>query len=346
MTTTAEVVKKRKKFPPKKDTPSPEHNHTLIKHVDFGETFTGIYYAEAVYQKTARNGNKYTDLTLRDKSGSSFVRFWGIVKCLKGDYVAISANVEEYMGQKQIVASQVKTVDVPNDMDDYIESSDSTEDDWKTIQDAIKQFREGDFDPTCLALLDQIFENEAFVDRFRSCPASMMPHYGKRGGLLRHTVKTYKFVLAMAGDFDLTKMESDILMTAALLHGIGVVDAYTFDGCAPTETLKGKLIGDEVLTCIRVQKNVMSIRERNEGDDSDRGADPIVVIRLVHAIVAHKGEYKQPMTKEAMILHESYRANRDVVDTFDFIDQDENTNDEFTAYDPNTRRQYLRGLTL
>ena len=43
-------------------------DHVFLRNVSVGETFSGLYFLEKVFIKVARTGNKYSDLTLRDKS--------------------------------------------------------------------------------------------------------------------------------------------------------------------------------------------------------------------------------------------------------------------------------------
>jgi len=49
------------------------------------------------------------------------------------------------------------------------------------------------------------------------------------------------------------------------------------------------------------------------------------------------------MTKEAMVLAGVVKMDGEVVDSLDFIANDVNENEEFTAFDPRTKRNYYRG---
>ena len=54
--------------------------HALLQHQSIGNAFSGIYYVEAVFVKQTRNGKDYLDMTLRDKSGSRYVKYWGTLE--------------------------------------------------------------------------------------------------------------------------------------------------------------------------------------------------------------------------------------------------------------------------
>jgi hypothetical protein len=65
--------------------------------------------------------------------------------------------------------------------------------------------------------------------------------------------------------------------------------------------------------------------------------------RIMHSLSTCFDSYSnKPMTKEAIVLSEAYRADSTIVESFDFIADDEST-DEFTAYDSLRRRRYFRG---
>ena len=49
------------------------------------------------------------------------------------------------------------------------------------------------------------------------------------------------------------------------------------------------------------------------------------------------------MTKEAIILASVYRTDREIVDAVEFIQNDVNATEEFTAYDPILKRRYYTG---
>jgi len=51
----------------------------------------------------------------------------------------------------------------------------------------------------------------------------------------------------------------------------------------------------------------------------------------------------KPMTKEALILVAAYRVDVDMVDAYEFIQNDVNVTEEFTAYDPSLGRRYYLG---
>ena len=315
--------------------------HVCIKHVERGDSFSGVYYVEQIYTKVARNGNKYSDILLRDKSGSAYCRFWGVIElAVKGDFVEIEAVVEEYMGNPQIVIQGCpRKVDIPSDLSDYVPEANNLELLEKAFNDIIADVHT-DCDEldaqTCVKLLDSTFGGKT-IGKFLESPCSVLPHYGVKGGLLAHTVRMTEIARDIGIRHNLDRETCVILMTASLLHKIGAIDSYEVEDCMPIETTKGILVGCDNLTIARVTSSIRRIKQSGNGLDGE------VVLRVLHAIASHNSEYVKPMTKEALVLAEAYKADMSVVEAMDFIAQDSNPDDEFTAYDPVLGRRYYRG---
>lgn len=322
--------------------------HTMIKHVKKGDSFSGIYYVEKAHIKVARNNNKYTDFSLRDRSGSNFVRFWGTCDGVdKGCYVEITAIVDEYMGNPQIVASEITDVPVPKDLTNYLPKSETFDSDiaeFEKIKALISDMCKDAKDDFCSRVFETAFgENESSLfAKFTKAPFGVMPHYGVEGGCLSHSIKTTLIALKLSEDYALTIQEKVLLVTAGILHSVGAINAYSFEDCMPVQTKYGKLLGVGLLTNSLVSSILRGLSSKDEKGESHQ-ANLESSLRLLHAIAAVKSETLKPMTKEAIILSEAFRTDMELVSAVDFIANDQNPNEEFTAYDTSMGRQYYRG---
>jgi 23S rRNA maturation-related 3'-5' exoribonuclease YhaM len=310
-----------------------EYEHTFIRHVKVGQTFGGVYYLVSSYEKTAINGKIYSDLTVRDKSGECFVRYWGETKNLNcGDFILVLATVEEYRGNPQIVASEVDKTSEPckEDMDRYfISVSETLEKDIEKFEkyvSRVKSICEDIEDNTCIDLIEGVFGD---AKSFFEAPSSDKNFYGIRGGLLSQTVKVVFMCGNMASQYNLSKKETAILITSALLFRVGAVDVYTMNGCNSEMKTQGKLLGCIFFTLGRIQTAF----------SQDFNVD--TVNRVVHAVVSQDSSTKQ-MTKEAIILSQAVRSDMRIVESIDYIDQDIN-DEKFTAFDPISKQQYFKG---
>jgi hypothetical protein len=141
----------------------------------------------------------------------------------------------------------------------------------------------------------------------------------------------------------LTAEEKLIALTASLLHGIGSAYAFEMVACAPQETKKGVLVGAANIGFSKVVSavNIVMRARKKDGEDTDRDED--VTSRLMHAIVSCEPDGIKPMTREAIVLRNVVGLVREMSDASDFIANDQNAHEEFTAYDPITKRRFLKG---
>ena len=311
--------------------------HQLIKHTKVGREFEGIYYLEGVQQKTARNGNIYADLVIRDKSGRAFARYWNPVKKAKsGCYIAVHASVEEYMDEPRIIIAAFEVVPKPDDMSNLIIHAKDHDSDlaaFGKFEEQLKALAGKVSDDTCVAVYNGVFEDEKYVNAFAGAPCSLEPHYGRVGGLLNCTVRTTAIALDVSEHYGFTPFERYVLLASGLMCKVGAVLSFEFDGCFVKETERGVLLGTGPLSL----KMIAAVAH------SAKGVKQGTVLRMTHAIAAANDTTKA-MTKEAIVLAEAYRLDATMVHASDFIAQDLNVSDVFTAWDSQTRRRYYKGL--
>jgi len=318
------------------------NSHVLIRHVSVGDSFSGVYFVQDAFERVARNGNIYSDWTLRDRSGESFVRHWGPTNGMKrNNWIEIIATVEEYRGKLQIIAQEIKEADVPSEAqmnENYLIQSESKEQDSEAFalyRDRVDKICDEIDDQTCRLILDSVF-SDAVEAHFKKAPASDKPFYGMDGGLLKHTIKTAYAVAGFSKQYGFSSKESCLAVTAALLHRVGALDAFRIEGCQPAMTVFGKLYGIVELSLRHVIKAAELVQSK-EGFKSETAQ------RVIHAIKAQEGQAILPMTKEAILLSEAVNMDIKLVNAIEFIDNDLNSDDEFTAFDPISKRQFFKG---
>ena len=319
--------------------------HALIRHQDIGTAFEGVYYVESVYVKQTVQKKDYTDLMIRDKSGSRNVKYWGVVDGLvKGQWVFIAANVEAYLGNPSIVAKNVEITDEPADLSEYIPVYDEIDiyaEKFEALRAALLEIEARTGDTTTGILVDQVYQNSTFFSNFLVAPGSHRPHYGRQGGLLANIVRVTDACLQGAEAYGLNDQEKTILIGSALLARIGAIEAFEFKDCMPALTKKGILLGINNLTMSRIAsalKRVVTILSQD-----NKKIDQDIIVRILHAVTSHDGGVL-PMTKEAMVLHSAFQSDSKIVDAMDFIETDTNVTEEFTAWDPSTGRKYYTGV--
>jgi len=132
--------------------------------------------------------------------------------------------------------------------------------------------------------------------RFRSAPAAKRFHQAYRHGLLEHSLSVAQAVSAISATF--TEVKRDVAVAGALLHDIGKLDAYAFEGSAIEMTDAGKLQGEIPLGYYRVRQLIDGIVD----------FDPSIAEAVLHIILSHHGSLEHgspivPCTREATLVH-------------------------------------------
>ena len=146
-------------------------------------------------------------------------------------------------------------------------------------------------------LLDAVFgETSPLWASYRAAPAAKRYHQAYRHGLLEHSLSVAQAVSAISATF--SEINRDVAVAGALLHDIGKLDAYAFEGSAIAMTDAGKLHGEIPLGYYRVRRLI----ERIDGFD---GATAEAVL---HIILSHHGSLEHgspvvPCTREATLVH-------------------------------------------
>ena len=205
--------------------------HSLLTHQNIGDSFAGIYYVESVFVKKAKNQKEYSELKLRDKSGSREAKYWGVDKDVaKGSYVLIEANVQDYMGNPSIIAVSMERVDAPTDLSAYVPEYEGTElhaGMFDSMRAELSRLEGKIGDGTAGRIVDEVYGNDIFFQKFVLAPASMTSHYGRRGGLLANTVRVAELCQKTADSYNLDERQRLILIASSLLFRIGAIDAFS-----------------------------------------------------------------------------------------------------------------------
>ena len=157
--------------------------------------------------------------------------------------------------------------------------------------------------PRLAEVLAIFFDDTKFRNRFQSCPGSLSGHHGKIGGLLQHTCEVAHFSRTLAGHF--TRTDAELLLAGALLHDIGKLEAYCWEGIFEM-TVPGRVIGHVVLGTLMLDRRI------HRADAPPCTATELV--QLHHLILSHHGVHEHgapvlPMTLEAELLHQADLAS-------------------------------------
>ena len=149
-------------------------------------------------------------------------------------------------------------------------------------------------DPAYAGLLERLLGDDALRAEWRRAPCTRNGHHAYLGGLLEHTVAVA--TLALETCVLHPRLNSDLLVTAALVHDLGKTREFTY-GAEIGLSEEGRLLGHVVL-------GQRLLDERSAGLDETRR------LALAHCVLCHHGPSAAPGGRfgspEALAL---YRLN-------------------------------------
>lgn len=238
-------------------------------------------------QRTASNGD-YLVLTLSDGQSEIEAKWWqftGKVPSNKKVYHVVGI-VAEYRGSREMHVRRMNEMDVS--IDRYLPAGPrKPEDLFEEAMELISGIRNENLQAACRNLY------ESSREIILKAPAARKIHHNYTGGLLEHSIEVTTAALMVGQGCD-----RDVLVAGGLLHDIGKVSSYRWDGVEIVETNGGRLIGH---IPIGISMWIDAAVESQ--------VDLDYVDRVGHIISSHHGRLEWgspvlPATIEAMIIHQ------------------------------------------
>jgi 3'-5' exoribonuclease len=160
---------------------------------------------------------------------------------------------------------------------------------------------------------------------YRDAPAGKRYHHAYRHGLLEHSLTVAQAVSAISATFP--GIDRDVVVTGALLHDIGKLDAYEVRSGAISMSDDGRLQGEIALGYYRVRRAI----ERLDG------FPPELAQAVLHIILSHHGSLEHgspvvPCTREATLVHMIDNLGGRL-GSFDRLEKDLPAGAQWSAYD-------------
>jgi 3'-5' exoribonuclease len=310
----------------------------FVSDIQPGQEVESTFVIEQKELRTARNGNTFLTLKLRDRTGRLTGRVWERAEELgrtvsAGTVVRIRGRSETYRDELQL--SIVNMAPVPAEAirpGDYLPVSPiAPESLWKDLTDLMLQVERRPL----RELLRRIFSDPEIADRFKKAPAAKSMHHAYLGGLLEHTVAVARLADRICGLYG--ELDRDLLLAGALLHDIGKIREFTYDLVIDYSPV-GRLVGHMVLGAEILEDKLQGIRGFPEED----------ALLLKHLILSHHGQtefgaVQPPMTREAVALHFADDLDAKMNNLTRILEESEGTDGLWTAYQPLHNRFFFKG---
>ena len=244
-----------------------------------GGEVEGVFACTRKDRLTARNGSPYLAVELRDRTGAIPGRAFRDADFLagqfeRGDLVAVSGRVERFRDELQVELVTIRRA--AEEVPDPSEFLPVAYRDVEELEGFLEHLAREVYDPDLRALLDSFLGDGAFRAEFRRAPCSRSGHHAYLGGLIEHTVAVA--TLAYETCMLHPRLDSDLLITAAILHDIGKTLEFQL-GAEIALSEAGALVGHVALG----QQLVTERARRFDGFPEAK------LHALSHCILAHHG---------------------------------------------------------
>lgn len=303
-----------------------------------GDSVNDVFALSEKKMGFKKDGNKYLNVTLSDKKGSIKGVVWEKVDSIinninSGDFVLVKGHVSEYNGSLQLVVKNMKlqpedSVFKADFMPTTSHNIDNMFERLKNITDSIKT-------NYLKKLLNEFWSDKEFADNFKIAPAAKQMHHAYIGGLLEHSLSMAILAEKVATHY--SGIDSDILLTGAILHDIGKVREFNYNKSIDYSD-EGRLLNHIIIGIEMIEKKIEKIKDFPTQE----------AILLKHLIVSHHGAREfgspePPKTIEAFLLNYIDEIDSKINGIRSFMSLQE-PNEKWTSYHRLLGRHFYKGV--
>jgi 3'-5' exoribonuclease len=241
-----------------------------------GQTVRGVFACTRKDRLTTRTGSPYLALDLRDRTGTVAARAFRDADLLagrfdRGDLVRVSGTVERFRD-----ALTLELVDIRRVAEGEVDPGTFLPVAYRDLDelDGFLEHLGGEVhDRGYAALLSSLLADAELRAAWRQAPCTRGGHHAYLGGLLEHTVAVATLALELCQLHP--RLNSDLLLTAAITHDLGKTREFTY-GAEIGLSEEGRLLGHLVI-------GERMLSERAGGLDEPRR------LSLLHCVLSHHG---------------------------------------------------------
>ena len=260
-----------------------------------GDDVAGVYACTRKDRLVARTGSPYLALELRDRTAALPARLFKEADRLgggfdKGDLVRVTGRVERFRDELQV---DVKRIERAADADPAAFLPVAYRD-LDELDGFLEHLAREVHEPGYRSLLETLLDDAPLRAEWRRAPCTRGGHHAYLGGLLEHTVAVG--TLALETSQLHPRLNSDLLLCAALVHDLGKTREFTY-GAEIGLSDEGRMLGHVVLGQQLLEPRLAALA-------------PDRRVALLHCVLCHHGPDAAPGRRfgsaEALAL---YRLN-------------------------------------
>ncbi|HVX89664.1 MAG TPA: HDIG domain-containing protein, partial [Gemmatimonadales bacterium] len=203
-----------------------------LKSLAPGTRVQDPFLVQEVDERTTKDGKAFATLTLGNASGIiKTAPFWEeqlhqLAGIARGAVAQVIGEAGSYQGTPQLKVTSIRVL--PKGSIDYADlqpsiSATERQKCWESIDKWIGEIK----GPRLKAVVALFYDDADFRRRYEQCPAATVGHHAYLGGLLKHTVEVIFIGRNVA---KIANADVDLVTAGILLHDIGKLEAYRWDG--------------------------------------------------------------------------------------------------------------------
>lgn len=260
---------------------SGEGVHPAIAELRPGQRFEGRYACLRKDRSTARNGTAYLSIELRDRTGALPGRVFREADRIglrfdRGDAVLARGKLERYRGDLVAELDDVRRLEPGS-----FEPAEFLPVAYRSVEELegfLEHLTREVHDGGLRAVVERLVFAEPVAGEYRRAPCTRAGHHAYLGGLLEHTVSVGTLVGELCQLHP--RLDSDLLMAAAILHDVGKTREFTY-GAEFGVSEEGRLLG-------HLSIGVQMIVAAAGGLPEERR------LALLHCVLSHHGPEAGP----------------------------------------------------
>jgi 3'-5' exoribonuclease len=206
-----------------------------------GDEVDGVFACTRKDRLTARSGQPYLAMELRDQSGALAARAFRDVEVLtgrfeRGDLVRVQGRVERFRDELQVEVRSIEKAQAADPAAFLPRAYRDLDELDGFLEHLAGEVHDGDY----RALLQRMLADQRLRAEWRRAPCTRNGHHAYLGGLLEHTVAVGTLALETCQLH--VRLNSDVLITASLVHDIGKTREFTY-GADIGVSDEGRLLG-------------------------------------------------------------------------------------------------------
>ncbi len=277
---------------------SPSREGGTVALLRAGSEVDGVFACTRKDRLMTKTGSPYLALELRDRTGSVQARAFRDADALagrfeRGDLVRVAGRVERFRDQLVVEVADIHRTE-PGPGAELSAFLPTAYRDLDELEGFLEHLAAQVYDRPFKALLDELLADGQLRAAWRQAPCSRAGHHAYMGGLLEHTVAVTTLAQEISSLHP--RLNSDLLLTAAITHDLGRTREFTY-GAEIGLTDEGRLLGHLVI-------GERMLSERSGMLDGERR------LALLHCVLCHHGPSAAPQGRfhspEALAL---YRLN-------------------------------------